>query len=61
MKYYVNDDCIGCGACNNTCPEVFEMTDAGKAQALDIEPIGATLDRAELAMAECPVNAISQI
>ena len=27
MKYYVNDDCIGCGACNNTCPEVFEMTD----------------------------------
>ena len=59
MKYYVNDDCIGCGACNNTCPEVFEMTDEGKAQALDIEPIGAT--RAELAMAECPVNAISQI
>ena len=61
MKYYVNEDCIGCGACNNTCPEIFEMTDEGNAHALDVEASGAILDRAELAMAECPVNAISQI
>ena len=61
MKYYVNEDCIGCGACNDTCPEIFEMTEQGSARALDIEPTGATLERAERAMAECPVNAIEQI
>lgn len=61
MKYYVNEDCIGCGACNDTCPEIFEMTEQGIARALDIEPTGATLESAELAMAGCPVSAIEQI
>ena len=61
MKYYINEDCIGCGACNDTCPEIFEMTEQGTAQALNIEATDAIGDRAERAMAECPVNAIEQI
>lgn len=23
MKYYVNENCIGCGMCNGICPAVF--------------------------------------
>ncbi|MCI6766891.1 MAG: ferredoxin [Lachnospiraceae bacterium] len=29
MKYAVDENCIGCGLCNATCPEVFSMTDEG--------------------------------
>ena len=29
MKFHVNADCIGCGLCVSTCPEVFTMTDGG--------------------------------
>ena len=25
MKFHVNADCIGCGLCVSTCPEVFTM------------------------------------
>lgn len=34
MKYFVNDGCISCGLCEGTCPEVFSMTDTGKAKAI---------------------------
>lgn len=37
MKYVVNDGCIGCGLCEGTCPEVFSMTDAGVAVAIDAD------------------------
>ena len=33
MKFHVNADCIGCGLCVSTCPEVFTMTDGGTAAA----------------------------
>ena len=35
MKYVVNDGCIGCGICEGMCPEVFAMTDAGVAVAIE--------------------------
>ena len=33
MKFKVNENCIGCGLCEATCPNVFELTDEGYAKA----------------------------
>lgn len=44
MKFHVNADCIGCGLCVSTCPEVFTMTDGGTAAAAPADvtgPVGA--------------------
>lgn len=60
MKYRVNEDCIGCGLCESTCPEVFSITDAGTAAAID----GDVPQEAEASAAEakdnCPVGAIEE-
>ena len=38
MKFKVDkDSCIGCGACQAICEEVFEITDDGYATAKDVE------------------------
>lgn len=58
MKYYVNENCIGCGLCTNLCPEVFEMTDEGVSRALNID---TDIDAAQEALSECPVNAIEEV
>ena len=35
MRAFVDQDlCIGCGMCNAACPEVFELNDEGKAEAV---------------------------
>ena len=34
-KYKVNENCIGCGACEATCPSVFKLQDDGFAKAID--------------------------
>lgn len=58
MKFFVNDRCIGCGLCPNTCPEVFEMTDEGVAHA-KAKPEGEdVIARAREAQEACPVEAI---
>ena len=51
MKFHVNADCIGCGLCVSTCPEVFTMTDGGTAAAAP----------ATDAMQTCPVSAIESV
>lgn len=58
MKYYVNENCIGCGMCNGICPGVFGMTDEGVAMAIDEEVKEADASDAENAMNSCPVGAI---
>ncbi len=58
MKYYVNEECIGCGLCESTCPEVFSMTDAGTAVASDGEVPEDAQDSAVEAKDGCPVGAI---
>ena len=46
------DDCIGCGACADTCPEVFRMADGG-----DVSD--NNFDDAKEAEANCPVSVIT--
>ena len=58
MKYYVNEECIGCGLCEGTCPEVFSMTDAGTALAIDSEVPEDAQGSAAEAKDGCPVGAI---
>lgn len=60
MKYVVNDGCIGCGLCEGTCPEVFSMSDAGVAVAIDAEVPEACREAASEAYDNCPVSAIEE-
>ncbi len=61
MKYQVNSNCIGCGLCASTCPNIFHMTDAGTAEASK-EPVEPQDEAdAEIAMNGCPVSAIEKV
>lgn len=60
MKYRVNESCIGCGLCVNTCPEVFSMDDSGLAKAISSAVPAEALDSAAEAMDGCPVGAIEE-
>ena len=58
MKYYVTENCVGCGACWSTCPEVFDQGGDGCAVAVKEAVEGKTADLAMLAKDSCPVSAI---
>lgn len=59
MKFKVDQEtCIGCGACEDTCPDVFRMK-ADKAQVI-IDPVPANKQSCALEAEDiCPVQAIS--
>lgn len=61
MKYRVNEDCIGCGMCEATCPEVFSMTDEGMAVAIDEKVAEEYEQAAAEAKDGCPVGAIEEV
>ncbi len=51
------EDCIGCGACVDVCPEVFSLNEAiGK--VLVLNPQGCPEERIQEAMDLCPVHCI---
>ena len=60
MKFKVNKDvCLGCGACQAICPDVFQIEDDGLAAAIkeaDEKNIEDALDAKE----GCPVAAIEE-
>lgn len=51
------DECIGCGTCEEICPEVFKLdSDSGKAKV--IKPEGGPEDLIGEAIESCPVSCI---
>ena len=60
MKYRVNEECIGCGLCVGTCPEVFSMGADGVAVAIETDVPEEALDSAAEAKDGCPVGAIEE-
>jgi len=59
MKVIIDKDiCIGCGLCENICPEVFRMEDDKAVVYVYLIPQGAEA-LCKQAANECPVTAIS--
>lgn len=59
MEAFVDKDtCIGCGLCESICPEVFKISDDGKATVIVEEIPDSLADSAKNAESQCPVNAI---
>ena len=61
MKVKVNSNCIGCGACQSICEEVFEIGDDGFAHVKEEMQgdIPENLqDDVQDALESCPVSAI---
>lgn len=61
MKLKVNDNCIGCGACQAICPDVFEINDDGYATTIVDEVSEELMDDAIDAKEGCPVDAIEEV
>ena len=61
MKLKVEKDiCIGCGACQAICPDVFEIDDDGLAVSIVEEVNEDVIEDAIDAKEGCPVNAIKE-
>jgi ferredoxin len=62
MRPVVDEDlCIGCGSCEEICPDVFEVGDDGFSHVIAADAAAACADSGccEEAAEECPVSAIS--
>lgn len=61
MKVVVkNDNCIGCGACEATCPEVFQINDDGISQVICEDFSAVDEETLTDAMEGCPTGAIEE-
>jgi ferredoxin len=56
-KFYIDEDeCISCGACVDSCPDVFQMNDDNIAEIYNAE--GASEEEIQDALDSCPVTCI---
>ena len=62
MKFNIDKDlCIGCGACQSICDEIFTIEDDGYAVAKDVNVKDEEIKESAIeAMEGCPTNAISK-
>ena len=61
MKVVVNQNCIGCGACESICPEVFQINDEGLSTVIaEEEDFKNHEDEIRDAIDSCPVGAIEE-
>jgi ferredoxin len=62
MKVVIDDDrCGGHGVCVGLCPNVFELTDDGYAEASTDEIPGEYEDAVREAIGACPEHAIKEL
>ncbi len=54
------DNCIGCGACQATLPEVFGFDDDGLAEVINQDVPADKIDEVAEAINDCPTAAIVQ-
>lgn len=58
-KYYVDDTCIVCGACEAAAPDNFKLSDDGSHDIVFKQPVSDDEEQAcKEAMEGCPVGAI---
>ena len=54
----VEDRCIGCGQCEASCPEVFQINDVGFAEVITDEYKEELVNNIKSAASGCPTDAI---
>ncbi len=58
-KYYVTQECIGCGACAEEAPDNFSASEDGTFYYVSKQPENSTEeDKVRAAMESCPAEAI---
>lgn len=60
MKPIVDPDlCIGCGVCEDACPEIFQIRDDGLAYVIAEDPEPESYGCVHDSMDMCPTDAIT--
>lgn len=54
-KITITSDCVGCGLCEQNCPEVFKVEDDGLAHVIGD---AAKCENLQDVVSQCPVEAI---
>ena len=57
-KVWIEEGCIADGICNDICPEVFDLDDAGEAFVKDDADFDENEDGIKDAAEQCPVEII---